>query len=1295
MSSEISELRRELRVLQDEVQRLKVKTDQQSDRIRILEQGCVLEVAEDSFASQGAVQGYSTGSSNKAPPQDQASDWNFRATVAKEIGQFFKDSLEGKLRASGRNRIGLKSQLYIVVRDVRGNTYTDPVKVFRTWKAAKDLVEIDGKPGNSIFIGLPSQREGLIAVAEAGMSESEEDEPARIRSRLVFSGGRIDNNFKVGTLPCGEEGATCSIIGIAELGGRIIVALPHAVWNRKVKARKIPSNSLGKALSVDCATSFEGARETARPEISTKVWVGIISMELEEKVQYLEDAFVTYAFISGNPEEIVYPYGKALVSIADEQFAFMTAESGGGGPGIFKRMEAVETGLSTIQRLLENLQRQQGEEEDPPRQKDRGAERGARSKAIAAPAKRPPLPGLDGGTVAAARAAGVDEEALQEMSRLVGQRQGRLAEPKVLEEIALEDGDALGDPEEEWTKDDPENKKSDLESILDQGGASASSDGSGLGSGRKNAAAHRLLIKAFQENPRLIYESLEANMVADFGVQPTLPGHPGGAPSARAWLSARSRIGNFHNHVRWVWQVAGILDDLVAGNAERARARAALLIAAADQASIDGGSWALSTVSLLEPVPPFQDFSRHSAPQPAEAQSSALYDPRWTEVFLGVLKERDTWNETRKKLSGQRARTEGDPEDKNRPTPGRGVQRLGANQDRAGPLNYFSAGSTDNKHIPGSSVNDINPRAVFLQLIREFFRKGTGLCSFATSSMRKTFVSYQGANKCRNSPHHVWPMPMPYPAACSLDPGTVGDTDLKKIVTNLLVISFNYLDLGRPTRAPDDCLGGNRLNEAQWEQVLRLESFLDAWFEIGILTAETMGRTAGKVEDLERLLSNLRVWKHDHKISDEVGKRRSTECGTFKGPKISTFKQEPLILYVGFTLNPESGCTLPPTTFVKHFKSFRDSFRGVVIDDHVCLSIERRGPDSVKFAPTDGAILADTAQEIYKGVNLIPHEAKAAILDVLEIGIVTVNLLEVIAGWGEAVVSLQTSEPFAKEMSVRWTVFLSITVALLHQWLPIDFVKLLGNAQEQATTTLVQEKLFQAYPKGVSLCIAMSLSAAAGDRPDFVDLDIAGCAKASCSRIGEAINPGPGVGNAEARAARRRGVSLQEVPLVEPKTQSLEQKLWSGFLEWVHEHCSCTGAEQLLQSSVTTSALLKEYGAHLFECGATLSSFRHLITYAQRNYADFRHHAKACWNLVSQWEQLEPLVHRPPLPHKMGEAMAAVALSWHWPRFGLLLLIAFFGIMRIGEVLQLTRADLVLPSDLLSDKKDQLFVKVS
>ena len=42
------------------------------------------------------------------------------------------------------------------------------------------------------------------------------------------------------------------MIGVAELGGRVIVAVPGAAWHRKTKSRKLPSNALGKALSLDC-----------------------------------------------------------------------------------------------------------------------------------------------------------------------------------------------------------------------------------------------------------------------------------------------------------------------------------------------------------------------------------------------------------------------------------------------------------------------------------------------------------------------------------------------------------------------------------------------------------------------------------------------------------------------------------------------------------------------------------------------------------------------------------------------------------------------------------------------------------------------------------------------------------------------------------------------------------------------------------------------------------------------------------------------------------------------------------
>ena len=122
--------------------------------------------------------------------------------------------------------------------------------------------------------------------------------------------------------------------------------------------------------------------------------------------------------------------------------------------------------------------------------------------------------------------------------------------------------------------------------------------------------------------------------------------------------------------------------------------------------------------------------------------------------------------------------------------------------------------------------------------------------------------------------------------------------------------------------------------------------------------------------------------------------------------------------------------------------------------------------------------------------------------------------------------------------------------------------------------------------------------------------------------------------------------------------------------------------------------LLELYGEYLFKTGASLNSFQHLITFAQRTFGDFKLYSKGCWELVTKWELTEPLVHRPPLPLRICEAMAGVALTWAWPRFALVLLLAFTGILRIGEVLAAVRADLVLPVDLLSNDYSKAFLRV-
>lgn len=140
-------------------------------------------------------------------------------------------------------------------------------------------------------------------------------------------------------------------------------------------------------------------------------------------------------------------------------------------------------------------------------------------------------------------------------------------------------------------------------------------------------------------------------MAQDFQSRAARPGEPLQGGSVRGWLETRSRITNHQAHVRWAWAVGAIWDALILGNIKEARARCAVLIAAADQTSIDAGSWLLSGVALLEPAPPFHTFAAHQTPGHQELQHSALLDPRWMELFLSHVKEMDSYQETKRKLS--------------------------------------------------------------------------------------------------------------------------------------------------------------------------------------------------------------------------------------------------------------------------------------------------------------------------------------------------------------------------------------------------------------------------------------------------------------------------------------------------------------------------------------------------------------------------------------------------------------------------------------------------------------------
>ena len=233
-------------------------------------------------------------------------------------------------------------------------------------------------------------------------------------------------------------------------------------------------------------------------------------------------------------------------------------------------------------------------------------------------------------------------------------------------------------------------------------------------------------------------------------------------------------------------------------------------------------------------------------------------------------------------------------------------------------------------------------------------------------------------------------------------------------------------------------------------------------------------------------------------------------------------------------------------------------------------------------------------------------------------------------------------------------------------------------------------RVAQTYPSALSSDLASAMGMRMGLCSKQLKLRIASCAKCN-ERVGEASHPGP------QRPAQRQPRSLAEletVQLVSNQTRHLQERVWGSFQSWVAGQVSPEAAAQLFLCPQVATAVLSNYGKFLFLEGAPLYEFRHLLVLVQQNFASMRQHLGPAWRVLTQWEEVQPLKHRRPLPELLFKAMFSIAMCWRWKRFAATLLLAVEGIARIGEVLQATREDLVLPSDVFDNSRPVAFVRV-
>ena len=468
-----------------------------------------------------------------------------------------------------------------------------------------------------------------------------------------------------------------NIIPIALVDGQLLVAAPHRAWHKTPSERLLPRGALVKVVLVEVqAANTEQPEEPAADHPGLKLWVGFLASRLRAKLVLggasnpEADVWIEEDTEDGEVETYM-PFGPALAALADEHFAFLSALSGegaGDGKDLWEnRMDRLEESFKTMQRQLEKLV-----------QKEVGGpaaaagDLGARAKAGAA---KPKIIGkdrtshLDPAVLASAREAGIQEEQLQDLGRILKKdnkladlpglrgRKNELSETEEEDELMEDvDAEAGGEPIHkaviQLTKivgSLAKPKKSGIEALM-EGLDSVADSSSGSAGGRTKAAAYKKLRSSLVEQPKYVFQTVEDLMDQDFAQVRSGPGLASVSTSSRAWLEHRSRLQNFPNTVRLAWQIAGAHDALRAGNTNECRARLSLLLVALDQAAVDSGAWTLAQEILLEHAPPYQAFTGKKAPELWEQSSSKILDDRWLDVLMWKIKDRDAYLEARRRL---------------------------------------------------------------------------------------------------------------------------------------------------------------------------------------------------------------------------------------------------------------------------------------------------------------------------------------------------------------------------------------------------------------------------------------------------------------------------------------------------------------------------------------------------------------------------------------------------------------------------------------------------------------------
>jgi len=163
-------------------------------------------------------------------------------------------------------------------------------------------------------------------------------------------------------------------------------------------------------------------------------------------------------------------------------------------------------------------------------------------------------------------------------------------------------------------------------------------------------------------------------------------------------------------------------------------------------------------------------------------------------------------------------------------------------------------------------------------------------------------------------------------------------------------------------------------------------------------------------------------------------------------------------------------------------------------------------------------------------------------------------------------------------------------------------------------------------------------------------------------------------------AAKQGGTRI----LADTVNTALENKLREKSIVLIFNWMAKEGYdEQHLDDVSTALPLLRQFVQSAFDLGTiSLRSVKAALQGLGEKKYHLLGNLKPVWRIVSSWERGEPVEMRTPMPFSAWRAMFATSVIWRWYAFGVLLAIGFHCLLRPGELLLLTWADVMLSDDL-------------